>query len=243
MTTGNPRSRRAARLAVWALLFGAAALPAAAQHDHAHTQPAQTRPGHQVPDHSFADVDQWVGVFDDPARDEWQKPAEVVKALGPRPGMTIADIGAGTGYFSIPLARAVAPGGRVLAIDTEQKMVDHVRERAAKEGVEGLAAILAAPDDPHIPPRSADRVLLVDTYHHIHDRIGYLQRLKAALAPGGEVVVVDFHKRDLPVGPPPEHKMDRQEVVDEFAAAGYRLAGEESFLPYQYFLRFAPAAP
>jgi ubiquinone/menaquinone biosynthesis C-methylase UbiE len=219
-----------------ALLLGAPSLAGEPQ-----TAPAQTQPHHQVPDHSFAEVDRWEKVFDDPARDDWQRPGEVIAALGLRPGAVVADLGAGTGYFAIPLARAVAPGGRVLAIDTEPNMVEHLGKRAAADGVAGVEPILAAPDDPRIPAGAADAVLIVDTYHHIHDRIGYLRRLRASLAPAGEVVVIDFHKRPLPVGPPPEHKMAREHVIDEFLEAGYELAREETFLPYQYFLRFRPA--
>jgi len=214
--------------------------PAESEHHHSHG--SQTQPGFVVPDHSFADVDRWAAVFDDPARSEWQMPERLVAALGLKAGSTVADIGAGTGYFIGHLAKAVAPGGRVLAIDLEPNMVSHMRERAAKEGVAGVEAILAAADDPHIPVGSASCILMVDTYHHIHERVAYLRRLQGALAKGGRVVVVDFRKEPLPVGPPPEHKMTREEIVSEFVAGGYRLAGEETFLPYQYFLEFELAA-
>lgn len=215
-----------------------------AQAASAHVHGAQTQPGHVVPDHSFAEVDRWAAVFDDPARSEWQMPERLVAALGLRPGSVVADIGAGTGYFLGHLAKAVAPGGRVLAVDLEPNMVSYLRDRADKEGVPGVETILAAPDDPHLPAASADCILLVDTYHHIHDRVAYLRRLQGALTPRGQVVVVDFRKEPLPVGPPPEHKMTREAILAEFQEAGYRLAAEETFLPYQYFLRFdPPAAP
>jgi len=213
-----------------------------AQTEHQHSHGSQTQPGHVIPDHSFADVERWVAVFDDPARSEWQMPERLVAALGLKAGSVVADIGAGTGYFIGHLAKAVAPGGRVLAVDLEPNMVSHMRERAEKEGVPGVETILAAADDPHIPAGSTDCILMVDTYHHIHDGVAYLRRLQGALAKGGRVVVVDFHKEPLPVGPPPEHKMTREEIVSEFLEAGYRLAGEETFLPYQYFLRFEVGA-
>jgi ubiquinone/menaquinone biosynthesis C-methylase UbiE len=213
-----------------------------AQTEHQHSHGSQTQPAFVVPEHSFADVDRWVTVFDDPARSEWQMPERLVAALGLKAGSVVADIGAGTGYFIGHLAKAVAPGGRVLAVDLEPNMVSHMRERADKEGVAGVETILAAPDDPHIPAGSTDCILMVDTYHHIHERVAYLRRLQGALAKGGRVVVVDFHKEPLPVGPPPEHKMTREEIVAEFEEAGYRLAKEETFLPYQYFLRFEVGA-
>jgi ubiquinone/menaquinone biosynthesis C-methylase UbiE len=209
------------------------------QHDHGKHEGGEHK-GHTVLDHSFADVDRWLKVFESPERDQWQQPAEVVKAMGVGPGSVVADIGAGTGYFAVHLARAVWPDGKVLAIDTEPNMVAFMEKRAADAGLDVLETVLADADDPHIPPGSTHRILLVDTYHHIHDRPGYFRRLKAALAPGGQVVVVDFLKKSLPVGPPPEHKMSRDEVVAEFEEAGYRLASEETFLPYQYFLFFEP---
>ena len=237
----KPRSLQSVFLAAGAVV--AVALVRAPIARAATPDPPQTRrhhPDHVVPDHSFADVERWTKVFDDPARDEWQKPEQVVAALRLGPGAVVADVGAGTGYFTFRLARAVAPGGRILAIDTEANMVEHLRGRAESEGVAGVEPILATRSDPRIGPATVDRILLVDTYHHIHDRVVYLRQLRAALRDGGEVAVVDFHKRPLPVGPPPEHKMDREEVLAEFLAAGYGLVREETFLPYQYYLIFAP---
>jgi ubiquinone/menaquinone biosynthesis C-methylase UbiE len=217
--------------------------PALAQEKEQPPQkkPAQSRPAHEIPDHSFADVDRWVRIFDNPGRDEWQMPGRVVEALKLGPGSVAADLGAGTGYFTMHLARAVAPGGKVLAIDTEPNMVEYLGKRAEHDGVTGVEPVLADPDDPHIPPGSAHRILIVDTYHHIHDRVDYLRRLEGALAEGGQVVVIDYFKKPLPVGPPVDFKMSRDHVVEEFEEAGYRLASEETFLPYQYFLLFEPA--
>ena len=104
-----------------------------------------------------------------------------------------------------------------------------------------MLPVLASPDDPFLPRGRVDRVLIVDTYHHIDDRLGYFRRMKEALAPGGRVAIVDFHKRPLPVGPPPEHKLSREFVIGEMRQAGWVLSREETFLPYQYFLLFEPA--
>jgi predicted methyltransferase len=190
--------------------------------------------------HPFTGVEKWVGIFDDPKRDEWQKPQQVVDALGLKPGQIVADLGAGTGYFERYLSKAVAPGGIVLAIDTEPQMVAHLGERARKEKTANVVPVLALPEDPFLPPGRADCVLIVDTYHHIDDRLEYFGRMKDALSPSGRIVVIDFHKRELPVGPPPEHKLSRDFVVDEMKQAGFRLADEKTFLPYSYFLVFAP---
>jgi predicted methyltransferase len=227
-------------------LLPAAPLAAAAAPPGAAPQPQPSPPPHGAHDatahHPFTNVERWVKVFDDPARNAWQKPQEVVAALGLKPGMIVADLGAGTGYFEPHLAKAVAPRGMVLAIDTEPEMVRHLGERARQAGLAGVLPVLALPDDPFLPRGSVDLVLIVDTYHHIDDRLQYFGRLREGLAPGGRVAVIDFHKRPLPVGPPPEHKLERSFVVNEMRAAGWTLAGEPTFLPYQYFLIFTPAA-
>jgi ubiquinone/menaquinone biosynthesis C-methylase UbiE len=193
--------------------------------------------------HSFEDVEHWSRVFDDPARDAWQKPAELVAALELPRGGTVADVGAGTGYFSRHLSGAVGPGGTVLAADVEPALVAHLRRRAEQDGLANLVPILASLDNPRLPAGTSDVVLIVDTWHHIDDRVAYARRLASALKPGGRVVIVDFQKRDIPVGPPLEHKLAREQVVEEMAQAGYTLAGEPDVLPWQYVLVFAPPAP
>jgi len=214
--------------------------------------PAQVTPSAQAPPssdsthgatthHSFGDVEHWVSVFDDPARDAWQKPASVAEALQLRAGMCVADLGAGTGYFSRYLAAAVGEAGSVFAVDTEPRLVAHLRERAEREHTPNVIPILASADNPRLPVGSVDVVLIVDTVHHIDDRINYLRRLRHVLKPGGRVVVIDFKKQDIPVGPPPEHKLGREQIVDEFTTAGYRLVSAPDILPYQYFLIFQPS--
>src|SRR5262249_18819738 len=140
--------------------------------------------------HSFADVAHWSAMFDDPSRDAWQKPAEVVAALGLRPGMTVADLGAGTGYFSRHLSAAGGPEGAVLAADTEPNMVAHLRERAEAERTPNVVPILASADNPRLPAHATDLVLVVDTFHHIDDRLTYLRGLRRCLKPGGRVAVI-----------------------------------------------------
>jgi len=221
------------------LLMALAAGSAWAQQ--APTPPAPESPHDATGHQPFSDVDRWAKIFDDPKRDEWQKPQETVAGLGLKPGQIVADLGAGTGYFERHLSRAVAPGGIVLAIDPEPEMVRHLALRALKEQTPNVVPVLALPDEPFLPPGRVDCVLIVDTYHHIDDRLNYFRRMKGALAPGGRVVIIDFHKRDLPVGPPLQHKLAREFVLDEMKQAGWRLAGEKTFLPYHYFLIFQPA--
>jgi ubiquinone/menaquinone biosynthesis C-methylase UbiE len=145
--------------------------------------------------HSFDDVQQWASVFDDPGRDAWQKPSVVVEKLGLHPGMRVADLGAGTGYFSRYLAQVVAPGGTVFAVDTEPKLVAYLRDRAERERTDNVVPVLASADNPRLPEKGIDLVLIVDTYHHLDDRLAYLRRLGRVLAPGGHVAVIDWEKR------------------------------------------------
>jgi predicted methyltransferase len=187
---------------------------------------------------SFSDVPYWASVFDDPARDTWQKPRELVAALGLTPGTWVADLGAGTGYFARYLATAVGPAGVVFAVETEPNMVQHLRERAEKERTPNLIPVLASFDDARLPPGAIDLVLIVDTFHHIDQRLAYLERLARVLKPGGRVAIIDWRKENLPVGPPPDHKIARAQVIDEMAGAGYSLVAEPDVLPYQYFLIF-----
>ena len=224
---------------------GASAHPAAAEPSATPqagpAQEAGSASDDATTHHPFNDPEKWAKVFDDPGRDEWQKPAEVVKALGVKPGMIAADLGAGTGYFMAALSQAAGSGGVVLEIDTEPEMVGYLARRAHREALLNVVPVLALYEEPFLPKGRVDRVLIVDTYHHIDDRRAYFSRMRQALAPGGRVAVVDFHKKPLPVGPPPEHKLEREVVVHEMEQAGYTLADEPTFLPYQYFLIFAPA--
>ena len=250
-----PRADRAPRAAaapgagaviaagVLALVAASFPVTACAAGGHDHDRPPASPPSDAATaHHPFDDAAKWSKVFDDPSRDAWQKPDLVVDALGIKPGMVVADLGAGTGYFIGRLARAVGERGVVLAIDPEPDMARHLGTRARKEKLPNVVPVLALPEDPFLPPGRVDRVLIVDTYHHIDARRVYFTRLRAALATGGQVAIVDFQKRPLPVGPPPEHKLDRATVVDEMAAAGWRLAREVTDLPYQYFLIFEPGS-
>jgi ubiquinone/menaquinone biosynthesis C-methylase UbiE len=205
------------------------------------------RAGHAGHAHSTQDVHRlhhdpaaYIAVLEDPERDKWQRPDRVIRALGIGEGQSVADIGAGSGYFALRLARQVGPKGHVRAVDISQDMLAYLEARARKAGLENIQTILAKPDDPMLPPGSVDLVFICDTWHHIEDRPRYLATLRTALKPGARVAVVDFHDRELPVGPPRSMKLSRETVVSEFANAGFRLAEERSFLPYQYFLVFEP---
>lgn len=197
---------------------------------------AQSPQDHQ---HAFRDAERWAQVFDDPERDAWQKPHEVLRALALEPGAQVADLGAGTGYFTVRLANML-PAGRVYAVDIEPDMVRYLEARAQREGLRNVVAVKGEPDDPRLPEK-VDLVLLVDVYHHIGDRAPYFRRLRDSLRPGGRVAIVDF-KLDSPAGPPRAARIAPETVEAEMKAAGYAVTAEHRFLPYQYFLVFRPAS-
>jgi ubiquinone/menaquinone biosynthesis C-methylase UbiE len=179
----------------------------------------------------------YIAALEDPKRDAYQKPHDVMEALGVRSGEVIADIGAGSGYFSVRLAHHVGATGRVYAVDVDPDMIRHLHRRVRDMKLLNVAPILAPPDDPLLP-EPVDRFLIVDVWHHIENQSQYLQRIKERLKPGGQVVMIDFQKRELPVGPPPQMKIAREDLIEQMAAHGFSLAAEHTFLPYQYFLVF-----
>ncbi len=194
--------------------------------------------GHHGRHHGFTDAARWAAAFDSPDRDAWQKPAEILAALGVEPGMAVADVGAGTGYFVVRLASAVAPGGVVYATDVEPDMVRWLRDRADKQGYANVVPVLGSAKEPRLPPHSCDLVLIVDTWHHIEGRVDYARKLRLALKPEGRVAIVDFKPGLLPVGPPPGMKLPPEKVASEFSAAGYSQVPPHTKLPYQYVLVF-----
>ncbi len=192
--------------------------------------------------HGPSDVEAYIRHLESSDRDAWQRPDEVVAALKLYPDAWVADVGSGPGYFTRRLARAV-PEGVVFAVDVEPRQLDRLNEHLGNEGLRNVVPVLAPPEDPRLPPRLFDVILVVNTYHHFPQRVRYLERLRSALRPAGRLVVIDYHKRDLPVGPPPDHKIDREVVIQEARQAGLTLTDAPDFLPYQYFLVFRPVAP
>ncbi len=174
---------------------------------------------------------EYMHALDAKERDAWQKPHEVIAALNLRREEVIADIGAGTGYFSRRFARHAAS---VFAVDIEPKLLDV----AAKDALPNLRTVIAAADNPRLPDASVDTIFFCNVLHHIEGRPAYYAKLDRALKPGGRVVIVDFYKRKLPVGPPVEMKLSETQVESELAAAGFRRKASFDFLPHQYFLVF-----
>lgn len=203
---------------------------------HGHDQAATHNASGAQADHfgrHFDNAADWVKTFDDPARDGWQMPDRVIAALQLTRGQSVADVGAGTGYFSTRLAKSTA-APRVYAVDIEPSMVAHLTERAKGEGLANMTAVLAGADRTNLPA-PVDVVLIVDTFHHIPNRVAYFTALKANLKPGGRVAIVDFRK-DAPQGPPVEFRFTPEQISTELAQAGFRLQATHDFLPQQVFL-------
>ena len=183
----------------------------------------------------FDDADKWAKEFDSADRDAWQKPEEVLDRLHLEASARVADIGAGTGYFSVRIARRV-PQGKVFAADVEPDMVRYLGERAQREHLSNIVPVQAASDAANLP-EPVDLILVVDTYHHIGNRTQYFAKLKSSLRAGGRLAIVDF-RADSPNGPPVQHRISPERAAEELGAAGYALAETHRFLPRQYFLVF-----
>jgi ubiquinone/menaquinone biosynthesis C-methylase UbiE len=181
-----------------------------------------------------------LGRLEDPTRARWQRPARLVRALGLRPGQTVAEIGAGSGYLVRRLARVVGPRGRVYAVDAEPRMLPVLVERLHRARIANVTPVLGRDADPLLPAGSCDLVLVVNTYHHFPGGPRYLRRLRRLLRPGGRLVNVDFHRRETPVGPPLERRIARETFLRDARRAGFRLVREATFLPYQYCLVLRP---
>ena len=186
------------------------------------------------------DLQSCLARMEGPDRAAWQRPDEVVAALGLRPGGVACDVGAGPGYFTLRLARAVGPEGRVYAVDVKPLMIAALHERLERAGAGNVTTILGKPDDPLLPPAACDLVLMVDTFHHFPDGAAYLRGLATRLRPGGRIANVDYHKREMPVGPPVELKVAREDFIAAALAAGLAVVEEQTFLAHQYFLVLAP---
>jgi predicted methyltransferase len=232
----------AVRLAVagfFAALAGAACAPAApARAPEASPDAPAAEHSHGMHE-DFSDAKGFSKSFDDPARDAWQRPAEVIEHMKIAPGSVVADLGTGTGYFVGWLSRAVGPGGKVLALDVEAEMIRFVAQRAEQQQLANVEPRRVSADDPGLAAGSVARVLIVDTWHHIDDRAQYARKLAAALAPGGEVWIVDF-TADSDIGPPARYRVSPEQAVSELEAGGLKaeiVQGET--LPKQYIVRAA----
>jgi arsenite methyltransferase len=182
----------------------------------------------------------YIGALEDPKRDAYQKPHEVLTALGLKSGEIIADIGAGSGYFTFRIAHHLGAKGKVFAVDVSPDMIRHINRRIRDLKTTNVVSVLADPDDPLLTERSINRFFICNVWHHVENPTKYLSMMKKMLRPGGEIVMIDFHKKELPLGPPLEMKIAREDLIKQMETNGFRLTKEHTFLPYQYFLVFVP---
>lgn len=206
-----------------------------AQHGH-----GQDSGRHRNP----ADLKEYLEHLDRAERDVDQKPQEVIEALAIKPGMAVADLGSGSGYFTRRFAQAVAGTGKVYAVDIEPEMLAYARKSIERMAVPSTVEyILARPDDPKLPREAVDLVFVCNVYHHLEERTAYFAKVKPALKPGGRIAVIDFYhdERSGDVGFPKRHLVAKEIVISDMAKAGYSLLREHAFLPRQYFLEFTPA--
>ena len=211
------------------------AQPPGAQPPSEHRQQAHGHDGQgRHMEHRFDDPERYARMFDDPARDEWQMPERVIAALGIAPGESVADIGAGTGYFTVRLARQT-PARAVFAVDIEPAMVDYVRRRAADAGLDQVVGVVAEPDSANLP-EPVDVVLIVNTFHHLPDRVAYFTALRDRMTAGARLAIIDPRKGAPGGGPPDEFRFTPEEIGDELGRAGFELLARHDFLPRQSFL-------
>ena len=171
-----------------------------------------------------------------PEREDEEAPSRALELLNLKPGMVVADIGAGSGYYASRIARRVGPTGRVLATDIQPGMIALLERRIASERLTNMTTVLGAPDDPKLPPNSIDLAIMVDVYHELQDPQAFLQRLKPAFKPGGRLALLEFRKEDPKIPILEVHKMSVAEVKQEMEAEGYAIDRVVGGLPWQHLI-------
>jgi len=174
-----------------------------------------------------------------PNREDVQKSPEIMKSLAFRPGERVADIGAGTGYFTFPIAEAVGPTGVVWALDIAPEMIEVLEFRTKAQRVANVKVRRVASDDPQLEPGSLDTILMIDAIHYVKDRTAYAKKLLPGLALGGRVVIIDYKPKPMserPWGPPPEQQFPKEQLDKEMAAASFKVLKAYDFLPEQFFV-------
>lgn len=191
-------------------------------------------PSHMKP---FEDVERYITFLEREDRAVWQKPDEVIAALGLTGNETVVDLGTGSGYFAFRFAKAL-PRGRVIAADIEPEMIRHIHHKAMSDGVRNIEATLIQADAPTIPS-GVDLVFVCDVLHHVADKPSWLSKITNAMPSGGRLVLIEFKEGDLPEGPPESMKIPHDELVKLVTDTGLLLAEENAkLLPYQTFLLF-----
>ena len=187
-------------------------------------------------------AEEWVTTLEGPQRVATQKIDEVLSKLSLKPGMAVADIGAGSGLFSRPLAKAVAPNGKVYAVDIQQDLLDHINKRDKEENIRNVQTVLGEFNDPKLPARDVDLAFINDVLHHIQNRAAYLKALGTYLKPNGRIAIIEMNQNDpnTPHKSQPELLVGREEIAQWMSDAGFKLVEEhpDLFPGTKWFLIF-----
>lgn len=203
------------------------------RHHMADKSPFKGHGKHGAMPHRFEDAEEWAKKFDDPKRDQWQLPDEVIKTLAIGPNMTVVDLGAGTGYFLPYLSKALAGTGQVIGADVETSMVQYMDKRIKESKLSNAKSQHVPPNDPKLKENTVDRVLVVDTWHHIQNRESYVAKLHKGLKKGAFVAIVDFNQKS-PIGPPKQHRLTAEQVKEDFPPSFWQVKEVTTALPYQF---------
>ncbi|WP_239490331.1 class I SAM-dependent methyltransferase [Luteitalea sp. TBR-22] len=179
-----------------------------------------------------------LGMLEGPDREAWQKPDQVMDALGIGDGSVVADLGAGGGWFTVRLAKRVGPNGVVYAEDIQPQMIEAIQRRVDREGLHNVSAVLGEADHPALPVGRLDAALMVDTFHEVEDTRSLLTNVRAALKPGGRLGIIEYRTEGGGPGPSREERIQPGQVIRAAEAAGFRLMRQEQFLQFQYLLIF-----
>jgi ubiquinone/menaquinone biosynthesis C-methylase UbiE len=169
-------------------------------------------------------------------REDEEAPSKAIDLLELKPGMVVADIGAGSGYYASRIAKRVGPSGHVYATDIQPGMIELLERRIKSEGLSNMTTVLGAADDPKLPAKSIDLAIMVDVYHELQQPQIFLQRLKDAFKPGGRLVLLEFRKEDPKIPILEVHKMSVAEVEQEMRAEGYEVEKVVGGLPWQHLI-------
>ncbi len=187
-------------------------------------------------------ADDWITTLESPQRVAGQKIDEVLAKLALKPGMAVADIGAGSGLFTRPIAKAVAPSGKVYAVDIQQDLLDYINKRDKDENIRNVQTVLGAYDDPKLPARNIDLAFINDVLHHIEKRAAYLKALGTYMKPSGRIAIIEMNKNDpnTPHKSQPELLVGREEILQWMSDAGFKLVDEHAdlFPGTKWFLVF-----
>ena len=220
----HPKSMLLTLAAAAVALSVAAAVPVAAQHTRL-----------------FRPED--LGELEGPDRAEWQSPERIMDALGVGEGVVVADLGAGSGWFTIRLAGRVGPNGIVYAEDIQRQMIDSITRRVERLGLKNVRTVLGTPNDPRLPAGTLDAVLIVDSYHEMEQPVALLKNVARSLKADGRIGIVNFTKDGGGPGPAIEYRVDPERVIADARAAGLELQSRPNFLKYHYMLVFENRRP